>query len=61
MPELIVSRNTVATLYADASKEMTHDDAVLHVAGITGQTPETVEGVIWARESNHTAAMECGA
>ena len=58
---LIVAKKTVADLYADALKEMDHDDAVMHVAGVTGQDPATVESVIWARESNHTAAMECGA
>ncbi|RZJ12185.1 MAG: hypothetical protein EOP39_04305 [Rubrivivax sp.] len=61
MPELIVSRKTVADLFDDAHKEMDRDDAVMHVAGVTGHEPTTIECVLAARESLHTAAMECGA
>lgn len=46
MSILIVSRKTVADLFADAIKEMDHEAAVAHVARVTGQAPETVEAVV---------------
>lgn len=60
MQELIVSRRTVEAMFDDAHKEMDRDAAVLDVAGRTGHDPVTIESVLAARESAHTAAMECG-
>lgn len=61
MPELIVSRSDVEKLYDVALKTMDRDTAVLDVAGRTGHDPVTIESVLAARESLHTAAMEFGA
>ena len=61
MPELIVSRSDVEKFYAEARKTLDSDAAVLDVAGRTGHDPVTIECVLAARESLHTAAMEFGA
>lgn len=53
---LIVSKTTIKRMFDDALREMDRDRAVLHVAGITGQEPATIEGVIAAREARQEVA-----
>lgn len=52
----IVSKTAIERMFGDALKELDWDGAVLHVAGITGQDPATVEGVIAAREARQEVA-----
>ena len=56
MASLIVSKTTIERMFDDALREMEWDRAVLHVAGITGQEPSTIEGVIAAREARQEVA-----
>lgn len=56
MADLIVSKTSIERMFTDALKEMDWNRAVLHVAGVTGQDPATIEGVIAAREARQEVA-----
>lgn len=54
----IVSQEVIRRMFKDATNEMSEEDAMLHVAGVTGHEVTTIESVLWTAESRHTAVME---
>lgn len=56
MSEPIIRREVLERQLATAMNDMDRDDAVLHVAGLTGIDPVALEGVLASREARHNAA-----